>query len=686
MILGGIVNILALTNPLFLMQIMDRIIPSQDIDTLGVLLVFACLAFLIMSWMEGTRQMLMTRMAMWLEQNLSRDAYDRMASDPIQTKIALQDIGTVSAFIRQSAVIVIDAPWSIIFMIVLWAIHPLFLVIALVASASLVGLSVVGWYSAKQLTSDAIVAKKEALGIVDALTKAGPVATAMGLERNLASTFARDTDTSLRTSYQAVARQTLTSQFARFLRQSVQIIVLALGAYLVLRGELSSGAMIAASIILGKALAPSEQIAASWAGLSSSLDAWRRIAAFFSTTLIDDRPDQIAKGVIKGYIQGRMISVPSSPGMPPLLDRISFDLAPGECLAIGGPSGAGKSILAEIIAGIRPPPMGSMAIDGVPYTQLSRRQVAAMVGYAPQQPVFFPGDIGKNIASFAAAPDPADILDAVIRSETEPLIRDTAQGFATPVDASGAPLSSGQLRRLALARALFGRPRLVVLDEPASDLDGDGEQALIRAIGTLKREGTAVVLIAQRAGLLAVADKLMMLDNGRLRDFGDRGQVLARLSLKRSQIDLQPTLGEVPRLIRWVEVQLNHLDDEEFCARSELFLVEVFKLLIADVQPESPTDAPIAIHLKVAQTHIRWVVTTEYDHHLFPEPCSVQALVDSMPQDTSRMTSAELGLAVAASAVDEIHQTLKDGRLSLEAKLLLERMTVTTLQKLAANG
>jgi len=682
-ILGIILNILSFTSPLFMMQIMDSIIPSQDKNTLILFLGFGALAFALMSWIEVIRKNLVAKTAIWLEAQLAGDVLEFGLQERTVNTAQLGDVRQISSFIRSGATILIDAPFAALSFAILWLIQPAFVVLALFAGAVILIISFIGSAVVKKDLNEASATRKHALSLADALAESGSFGHSMGISENVLRVFKDNYGNSLSKDIYGSGQQEMYGGASRFIRQSTQIIALTMGAFFVMNGSISGGAMIAGSIILAKALLPFDQLSSAWASMQSAHAALVRFSEAINSNTDHTNFGKIIPDKIKPILNISNITVPRGKGAKPILERINFDLHPGECVAIVGPSGAGKSTLVEIIAGLRRAPMGEISIDGVPFDQISPDDFSQIVGYAPQSTFLFPGTITENISRFSSAAERLDILDAVKRSETEHLIRETPAGFDTRItNVKGHPLSAGNARRLTLARALYGRPKLLIFDEPASDLDEAGEKALVSLISRLKSEGAAVILIAQRAGLISVADKIMSLDNGRLRDFGDRSEVLARLSLRRRQIDLTPHLDEIARLSNWLDIQLSRREDVALRDRAETVLVEIFNQL--RIRPDIDANENISITVGYIDEGVEFSFFCGAESKLNLCQQEDAHSEDGFPKSLSSLSEEELSRIIVFSAAAEITETFENDRLKITVQINYNENSPTEILQQAA--
>lgn len=673
LVLGIAINILSFVSPLFMMQIMDSILPAQDQNTLIILFAFGAIAFGFMAALDGIRRTFSSRAAIWIEGRLTETVFSSGPtgkSDQTPRTSALTAVRQISAFMRNGANTIIDAPISTISFFVLWLIHPQFAYVALITASFMLMISFVRSKVTKNASVAAGDQRKSAMALADSLGEAEDLSATMGVRKNVERRFFDGYAISLRQDARISSRSEMLSSFSRFVRQLAQIIVLLIGALLVMEGQISGGAMIAGSIILGKALAPFDQLSAAWDAMMGAMAGANHLSETLSQQAQQQPLEKITPETIRPVLRVHNLTVPRGLGAAPILDHINFDLHPGECLAVVGMTGAGKTTLGEIIAATRSAPIGEVSLDGIPYDQLSNEMKSKIIGYVPQAVQYFPGSVLENISRFADSPNKDDVFDAVQRAEATDIIRSLGDGFDTVLDSKGKPLSIGSARRLTFARAIYGRPKLVVLDEPSSDLDELGEKAIVSLISTLKKEGAAIVLIAQRAGLLAVADKLMRLENGRLKDFGEKNQVLLRLSLRRQQIDLSTSLDEISRLIHWIGIHLARAEDGPLRARAEIAAVEVFSLLR---QAEGINEhEKISIVINVVSQKVEFDIFCGLDQPIFDhgEDLGVNSQVSLY--DTALDDPIKLSKSVLLNVVSDLKEEVVENRLRTSFSIILE--------------
>ncbi len=367
-----------------------------------------------------------------------------------------------------------------------------------------------------------------------------------------------------------------------FLRVAAQLLGLSLGAALVSAGQLTAGGMIAASIILTRTVTLLDASWASWPQMRGLLHDLRGLEHAASAALppATEIPD------LSGSLRCETLIFPRGGGAPPWLDRISFALKPGECLAIVGPSGSGKSTLLEAMAGISPCPIGAVFLEESEVRSLPPATLVQHIGYLPQRATLFPGTLADNICGFDPAPEDAQIVAAAKTAGVHGLISELPDSYATDAGRDQHLLSAGQVQRVALARAIFAAPRYLFLDEPNALLDGQGERQLCDALARLKEQGTTIVMVLHRSGIMGLADKVLVLDNGRASDFGSRSEVLGRMGTGRRRIELPLRPESLQDLSDWVAAQFSRAGDEPFSQRARLIATELFSAAIADGKPK----------------------------------------------------------------------------------------------------
>ena len=530
------INLLILASPIYMMQVFDRVLASGRIETLLFLTLIAGIAVLTIGILETARGRFLLRVGNWLERRLANEiiasALGARLAGRSGTAQSLRDLATVRGTLSSPAInAFIDAPWVPAFVLIIWLIHPLLGLIALTAALILAAVALINEILSRRALSQAGQLSLAATQSVESALRNAEVIHAMGM---LPALLSRYGDTSARASAAQQRAGDFSAAligFSKSLRIFVQILILGGGAWLVLRGELTSGGMIAASILLGRALAPVEQSIGAWKQMVGARDAWRRLCR-----LLADQPPQLPGTPLpapKGALTCDQVTfVPPgiTPGSGrPALINVSFDVGAGEVLGVVGPSAAGKSTLCKILTGTWRPTRGHARLDAADIHMWPPEALGPHVGYLPQDVELFAGSIAENISRLATEPDSAAVVAAAQQANVHEMILSLPQGYETEIGEDGSFLSGGQRQRIGLARALYGRPKLIVLDEPNAGLDAVGEEALVEAILTAKGWGSTVILVAHQPSILRAVDQLLLLRDGRLIAVGPRDQILRQL-------------------------------------------------------------------------------------------------------------------------------------------------------------
>jgi PrtD family type I secretion system ABC transporter len=530
------VNLLVLVSPLYMFQVFDRVLPSGHVETLLALTVVAGFALLVFGLLEAIRHQALVRISTWLDRRLSEPVLAASVGEALAGRAVgaqpLRDLAQLRAFISSESVFpILDAPWTLVFIAVIWLLHPWLGVLALFGGALLLALALGSESVMRAPLGEANERWMAAQRSGETALRNAEVVHAMGMLPALLRRWHADNDRALDQHTRAGDRGAVIVGMAKFLRLFIQIGILGLGAYLVLQGELTGGGMIAGSILLSRALAPVEQAIGAWKGLLAARASHDRLQGLLSRHVEGAAALRLPAPEGRLSIERLVFAPPNSDR--PILKHVEFELTAGEVLAVIGPSGSGKSTLCRLITGIWAPSAGHVRVDGVEVHTWDRADFGAHVGYLPQDVELFAGTVRDNVARMTDAPDEAVIEAARLAGGHDMILR-LPDGYATEIGPHGAGLSGGQRQWIGLARAMFGKPRLVVLDEPNASLDQIGEAALIEAIGRLKVRATTVILVAHRPSLLVHVDKLLVLREGAGVLFGARDEVLPRLMGKRA--------------------------------------------------------------------------------------------------------------------------------------------------------
>jgi PrtD family type I secretion system ABC transporter len=515
------------------------VLSSRSEETLVMLSVGALLALAMMAALDMLRARLLAACGValdrWLGPSVLQGLLDQTARlGGAEHLNGLRDVGTLRGFLVGAGVIALfDAPWLPLFLVLITLFHPLLGAVALAGAALMLLLAVLNERLTRAPLELVLAAGRRAGRFIDASTANAETVSALGMQRAVTRRWQALNEAALREQVAASGLGATFSGLTKFTRQFIQMAMLGVGAYLVIAQHLSAGVMIAATIILGRALAPVEMLVAGWRNLVEVRAAWRRLEKLFATNppvqagtaLPAPRGDLAVERVVYAF-----------PGAArPALRGVSFSLPAGESLGVIGPTAAGKSTLARLIVGVWKPVSGAVRLDGADVSTWQREQLGAHVGYVPQAVGLFAGTVAENIARLAEA-DAAAVIRAAQSAHAHEMILRLPKGYDTEVGESGAALSPGQRQRIALARALYGEPRLVVLDEPNANLDVEGDDALVRAMNDLKSAGVTVVVIAHRPSLLASMDKLLVLKDGVAEMFGPRAEITARVTRSVAQV------------------------------------------------------------------------------------------------------------------------------------------------------
>jgi ATP-binding cassette subfamily C protein len=531
-----LINILYLAPTLYMLQVYDRVVPTGGKTTLLFVTVALALALLTLSMLDMTRNRLLVRASQRIDALIApRLLRLMMATDSGAAGQAMRDFDNVRTAMATPAIAAMfDAPWTPVFLLAAFMLHFWIGLLAVVSAILLISLAFANQRSTQKKMEVATSAMVTAHNSQQAAAVHGTTVKGLGMTGAMV-------DRQLGHRRMALAN-TLSAQFAgsrltatsRFFRLFVQSAALGLGALLALAGDISAGAIIASSVLLSRALQPIESIIGAWSSLAAARAAARRLVRVFEN--VEDERIYTVLPAPEGLLEVEEVGLRGRDGRT-ILVGVSFRAEPGKILGIIGPSGSGKTTLGKILVGALQPTVGTVRIDGARITDWDQDELGKYLGYMPQESSLFEGTIKENIARFTKARNAdhaKEIDEAVVAAAKEAgvhdLILQLPQGYDTPLGLMGAGLSAGQSQRLALARALYGDPRVLLLDEPNAFLDQPGEAALVSAIARARSRGATVIVIAHRSGVLAAADRLLVLDAGRPKMIGPASDVVARLS------------------------------------------------------------------------------------------------------------------------------------------------------------
>ena len=526
------INLLYLASPLYMLQVYDRVISSASEITLVMLSIALMVTLGALAGLDSVRARLLTRASIRIDRLLASRivaaTLELAARSGTSRGQPLRDFDTFRQFITGSGVhALFDLPWAPIYIGVIFMLHPLLGSFALGSSIVLILMALLNEYLVKAPLTGANEAAARNYAFTEMSLRNAEVVQAMGMMPGLLQRWSRDRNLVLERQSFASDRAATTSSIIRFLRLAMQSAILGLGAYLVIEHVTTVGSMFAASILLGRALQPVEQIVGSWRTLTSARGAYRRVKDLLAANPLRHAALALPRPVGRLSVEGLSYIVPGT--NRPILRSVSFRIEPADVLGIIGPSGAGKSTLARQIVGILPPSAGAVRLDGADVSQWPRELLGRHIGYLPQDIELFADTVAANISRFRNDND-QDVIEAARLAGVHDMILRLPAGYETQIGDGGAILSGGYRQRIGLARAVYGNPSFVVLDEPSSNLDSDGDRALITCIAELKQRGATIVLVSHRPNTLTAVDKLLLLREGAADMFGPRDDVISRLS------------------------------------------------------------------------------------------------------------------------------------------------------------
>ncbi len=526
-------NLFLLTPSLYMLQVYDRVLGSRNVDTLYFLTSLLVAALLVMGGMEFVRARLLVRANNAIDAELAPYLFRKMtegAVAPEGNKYAhgLKDLSTIKSFLTGSgALTLFDAPWTPIAMCILWYMHTLLFVTALIGAVLMIVLTIANELATRHTLEQANKMHRSAGRHVEVALRNAEVINGMGMLASVTKRWGALNDAVIALQTKASNRAGVISSITKVVRQVVQSVCLGVGAYIVIQEpSFSPGMMIAGMIVLGKALGPIEHLIAGWKGFLEARIAYARLDAFLSIQQHERVPMELPAPTGTLSVQKVVFGIRSTNKI--IIKDVSFHLEPGDCLGVIGPSAAGKSSLARLLVGVWQPLSGSIRLDSAEIGSWPSDRLGEYLGYLPQDIELFGGTIAENIARLAE-PDADKVIKAAQQAGLHELILHMPNGYDTYIGEGGAVLSGGQRQRIGLARALYGNPRIVVLDEPDANLDTNGERALQQALVALKASGTTVIIVTHKLPLLSMTDKILAMQDGAVVAFGPRDQVLQQI-------------------------------------------------------------------------------------------------------------------------------------------------------------
>lgn len=528
-------NLLYLALPLYTFHIYGGVMTSGSVDTLLVITAGVLLAFIMSGVIDHYRAKVLINYGVLMDQRVSGQLFASLfqsnVTGTVQAKSqAMRDLDTFRQMLTGSAFgVVFDLPWLPIYMAILFLVDPLVGAVTLLGAALLFAIAIIQDQATRPPMKDANEAAIKSYGFIDAAMRNLEAVRAMGMVEALGNRWAGFRQITMDRSSVASTRASHISNYTKFARQAIQVLIIAIGAYLVIEGKINSGLLFANMILTARALQPIERLVGSWDPLMNGTRAYDRLMKIFEGYKpTRETGTALPKATGQVSVEGVNFAPPGANRF--VLAGLNFRIEAGEMLGIIGPSGAGKSTLARLLVGIYPPTSGTVRLDGADVSTWDRTDFGRNVGYLPQDTELFSGTIRDNIARFRDGVDDADVIWAAQVAGVHQLILRLPNGYDTDLGDTGQALSAGQRQRVGLARALLGQTKLIVLDEPNASLDAEGEEALMQAFDTLKANGATIIVVSHKPTIFRSADKMLVLRDGKMELFGPKDAVMARVT------------------------------------------------------------------------------------------------------------------------------------------------------------
>jgi PrtD family type I secretion system ABC transporter len=523
------INILQLTFSVYMLAIYDRVLPSYSMPTLMTLTVGALFAMTVFGLLSFLRSRLLIHSGNWMENRLNDKLLTTMIQDASRTQKvgagnALGDLNTLRNFLAGAPMMTLfDIPWTPLLLAIMFILHPMMGWVATAGGVAIIILSILQELLTRKRINDANAISTSGRRFVSASLRNAEIINSLGMTDNIVSRWNLEQHRVLQLQTRASKYAGVLQAMTRTLRMSMQVIIYGVGAYLTLRHESTAGIMITASIIMGRALAPIEQGMAMWKQTIEARAAHKRLRVLLEAIKERDTTELPAP-TGKLDVEGVTLAL----GGRTVLQNVSFSLSKGEALGLIGPSASGKTCLCRTLLGIWPSMAGKVRLDGANVYQWRQEQLGPYLGYLPQDIELFPGTVSENIARMGEV-DSDKVIDAAKNGGVHEMILKLPMGYDTPIGEGGSILSGGQRQRIALARALYGNPVFVILDEPNSNLDDIGEKALIQTLMRMKEQGITTLIVSHKPSLLATVDKILMLNNGQVALYGPRDEIIKKM-------------------------------------------------------------------------------------------------------------------------------------------------------------
>ena len=527
------INVLMLVPPLYMLQLYDRVLTSRSESTLYMLTLIVIVLFVTMGLLEVVRSRVLVkfgnRFANILSNRIFESTFELANKKPEAASSRLMgDFTQLRQFLTGNGLFAFfDAPWIPIYIIVLFLFHPYFGFFAIFAAITLVAITFLNEYTTKEKMDNANTLNRDSMMQLEANIRNAEVINAMGMKTNVRKKWEEKYFGFLNAQNDASNKAGIWSNLSKTLRMFFQSMILGLGAYLAVNMELSAGMMIAGSIIMGRALAPLDLMIATWKGFSGARMSYKRI-----DQLLKDFPknkEYMELPAPKGFISVEGVYAKPPASSIYTLENLTFTINKGDIVGIIGPSAAGKSTLARVILGVWPVQIGTVRIDGADISQWDREHLGKYIGYLPQDIELFAGTISENIARFNEV-DSQKVIEAAMKAGVHEMILRLPEGYDTVIGSGAVVLSGGQRQRIGLARAIYDNPVFVVLDEPNSNLDEQGELALLKTVEELKQSGTTVVIITHRPNILKVTNKILIMNSGKIERYASTEEILGAVA------------------------------------------------------------------------------------------------------------------------------------------------------------
>lgn len=537
-------NLLMLTGPMYMLQVYDRVLGSRSEETLIALSLLVVFLYGIMGILDFTRGRIMARVGARFQNDLDRRVFDAVVrksavAPDLRTQTGLADLEGVQRFITSPVLMAFfDLPWTPIFIAAIFMFHPMLGILALVGGGVLILIALANQLLSRLPQMRAGQAGQVASSMSDQLRIEAEMVQAMGMRGAAFDRWQKARGTALDEQIKATDVGGGFTSLTKTLRLFLQSAMLGLGAYLVLQNEMTPGAMIAGSILLGRALAPIELMLTQWPVVQRAIKGWGALAELLGAVAPEAPRTALPKP--KARLVAKSLTVVPPGDKAAALRGLNFDLPPGHAMGVIGPSGAGKSTLARCLTGVWRPAGGSIRLDAAALDQYEPDVLGTHIGYLPQRVQLFDGTIAENIARLSTAPDDQKVVAAAQKADAHKMILELPDGYDTRIDAGQQRLSGGQVQRIGLARALYDDPVILVLDEPNSNLDNEGTMALNQAIRTSKADGRSVIIMAHRPAAIQECDLLLVIDGGVRTAFGPKDEVLKSMVKNHEQIQRAP--------------------------------------------------------------------------------------------------------------------------------------------------